>query len=335
MLPLVVGNYSLENALPHIFPGRSQKSFDYFREHKDEYDVVFVGSSLFYRQIIPKEFDFRLRKEGYEVKSFNFGIPGMYFHEANVVIEHLLALKPKRLKWLFIDSGNGENLLGRRNWYTNRAVQYHTPNETWSIIADIMEYDEPFTVRTQAAFEHATQMLMYSFHVGRGPKIVRQFLLDNGIFGKKREARVRNQGFLSADDSHRDGGKRPNRRRLNFLKQQNGFSQLVKEAQEEIKRGLQLKESYQRRFVNQAAKIRQAGIEPIYVVGPIASYRQISLLAAENDLITLFAYNDPAQYLTLYQPNLRFDHVHVNRNGARILTRLVARDFAAFLEDKE
>lgn len=67
--------YSLRS-FPDV-PGIGPK-YGYFREHKDRYDVLFVGSSRFYHQIIPKQFDTRVGENGdARLRSFNFGYDGM------------------------------------------------------------------------------------------------------------------------------------------------------------------------------------------------------------------------------------------------------------------
>ncbi len=326
-------NYLLEKAYPSPLPELIQSKLDHFREHKDEYDVVFIGSSMIQRHIIPSEFDRRMKKQGHEVRSFNFGIPAMRFHEADLVIDRLLSVNSKQLKWLVIEVRASKEAFDKRNWFSERYIHWHTPSVTLSVIADTLGQDQSFAVKAEFVLGHMEHMLIRSFHVGAGRSVVREVPLFHRLFPKEERQRIGKQGFISLDRRLRAGGGRIRRRRARFLKHQESFQQRVEVAREKTKEKPWLKESDKRRRLDQAIRVRKAGIDPIFFVGPVLEARGIARLAAENDLITLFAYNDPERYPNLYDLDHRFDRYHVNSKGARILTRLVARDFAAFVED--
>lgn len=75
----------------------------YFSQHKDNYDIIFLGASTTHFGVIPKLFDKFMAKEGRNVKSFNFGIQGANPSQVDFYLQKILAIKPANLKWIFLD----------------------------------------------------------------------------------------------------------------------------------------------------------------------------------------------------------------------------------------
>jgi len=318
---VVVGSYLLGQTFSNIFPEQIQVKFDHYQEHKDEYDVIFVGSSLTRREIFPAVFDEALRERGHEIRSFNFGIPNMRFHESNVVIRRLLATKPDRLKWIFIDVGFDDRLLDKRNWFTDRVIWWHTPKETWSVLADIFDMDESLLYKARFAFGHIQHSAMECFHIGLGSRIVRESLLSD-------------EALASLDALNRSNRRRRIlQRRYAFQRNRGDYEQRLEEFRQSTNDEPQVGESYKRRFLDQAAQVRQADVEPIYLLPPVMGNRKISQVAVESDQVTLFAYNDPEQFFLLYRFESQLDHVHLNKFASMVFTRMVSKTFLEYLED--
>lgn len=72
----------------------------YYKQHKNDFNTLFLGTSQVYRQIIPSLFD--TLTEG-ETRSFNFGIPGMSSLEMYAFYENLLKkdISPQ-IKYVFM-----------------------------------------------------------------------------------------------------------------------------------------------------------------------------------------------------------------------------------------
>ncbi|WP_448563322.1 hypothetical protein [Trichothermofontia sp.] len=57
------------------------EKLNYFVQHKDTYDAIFIGSSRTHRQTMPSVFDRILQEQGYLIRLFNLGIGGSYLPE--------------------------------------------------------------------------------------------------------------------------------------------------------------------------------------------------------------------------------------------------------------
>lgn len=75
----------------------------YFRQGKDSYDVLFFGSSRVVCGLVPRRFDAEMAALGFSVRSFNFAEYGMRPHEAEAVLDEVLAIAPARLRWAVIE----------------------------------------------------------------------------------------------------------------------------------------------------------------------------------------------------------------------------------------
>ena len=75
-----------------------------FTEKKDDVDIIFIGSSRSYHGIAPKVFDQTLLASGYEWRSFNMAMDGMTTAESFAMVRRLLALHPRKLKFIFFET---------------------------------------------------------------------------------------------------------------------------------------------------------------------------------------------------------------------------------------
>ena len=108
---------------PEIDGGVSQK-FRFFAAHKDEFDTLFIGSSRVYFQISPAIFDRVTRESGMPTHSFNFGIGGMYLPETAYLLEQILKLKPRNLRWVFIEYDELQTKWSPENQTSRRALYW-------------------------------------------------------------------------------------------------------------------------------------------------------------------------------------------------------------------
>lgn len=112
---ICVGIASLINQrLPYTW-GRKylhQKN-EYFRHHHQQYNTLFLGSSLVFRHFVPSVFDSLTTTSTH---SFNMGCPGMFLPETYYYLDHFLADSiAGNLEYLFVEIQdmrklNGDNL---------------------------------------------------------------------------------------------------------------------------------------------------------------------------------------------------------------------------------
>ncbi len=129
----------LEAWLPLPDLGKVSEKAAYFARHKDEFDAVFVGSSRVYRQIAPQLFDEQVTAAtGQPMHSFNLGAPSMFLPESLFVIDRVVAQRPARLRWMFIELDDPRPRLEEHAGLVQREVYWHGWRETALMCIDIL-----------------------------------------------------------------------------------------------------------------------------------------------------------------------------------------------------
>ena len=329
----------LDAALPLPNVGEVSEKLAYFARHKDEFDAVFIGSSRVCRQIAPGAFDARVTAAtGQPMRSFNLGAPSMFLPESLYVIDRVLAQRPARLRWMFIELDDPRPRLEEHAGLVRREVYWHGWRETTLVCAQIV------TVRGIHKGDRvrmlAHQIALFGrrwTHLGRAQEWFADGSLpmdrtsddDNldaalgpaadgyapyrGVLGEKKGGRGADdpdtRSFLAATAALKSGGARTQTPPTVSL----------------LMRWL---------LTQKADTLRSRGIEPVFVIAPVTTDEEtFRRLAKEGAVRPLFAFNDPAAYPELYQVNMRADTMHLNEPGSLLFTRLLAERFADYRAD--
>ncbi|HEY2568154.1 MAG TPA: hypothetical protein VGI25_02415 [Candidatus Udaeobacter sp.] len=315
---------------PEIDGGVSQK-FRFFAAHKDEFDTLFIGSSRIYFQISPAIFDRVTRESGLPTHSFNFGIGGMYLPETSYLLEQILNLKPRNLKWVFIEYDDLQTKWSPANQTSRRALYWAdwkrvslllrkltdagtdslwlpTPAKLRDII---LRQKEEKNTRSLLMF-YVTQLERNYTNVSRAADLPGNFL--------RRDTSERRASYLGAANNGyvvRAGRMSPSQ----AATYERGLAAAMPEAGSRSLSRYSL-EAYQQC----AQEVRNVGATPIFLITP--STTQIDI-AVESDGAPglMMAFNNPQTYPDLYRSDVRRDGQHLTKAGAEEFTRLVAANF--------
>jgi hypothetical protein len=315
---------------PEIDGGVSQK-FRFFSAHKDEFDTLFIGSSRIYFQISPAIFDRVTRESGLATRSFNFGIGGMYLPETAYLLEQILNLKPRNLRWVFIEYDELQTKWSPENQTSRRALYWAdwkrvslllrkltdagadplslpNPGKLHDIV--LRQKDEKNT-HSLLTF-YATQFERNYTNVSRAADVLDYFL--------RRDTNERRASYLgAASDGYvtRLGEMSPSQ----ATTYERGLEAAIPEA------GTRPLSPYTVEAYRQCAQeVRNIGATPIFLITP--STTQIDI-ATESDGAPGFVmmFNNPRTYPNLYRSSVRRDGQHLTKSGAEEFTRIVAANF--------
>jgi hypothetical protein len=315
---------------PEIDGGLSQK-FRFFAAHKDEFDTLFIGSSRIYFQISPSIFDRVTRESGLPTHSFNFGIGGMYLPETAYLLEQILNLKPRNLRWVFIEYDELQTRWSPANETSRRALYWADwkrvslllrklsdagtgplwrPDPTKLRDIVLRRNDEKNT-RSLLTF-YAAQFQRNSTNVARAADIL--------AFVSRRDRDRRDANYLGAAS---DGYvTKPNRMSPSqAAAYERGLAAAMAQA------GTRSLSHYAVEGYRQCAQeVRNIGAAPILLVTP--STTQINIATESTDPPgVLMAFNNPRAYPNLYRSSVRRDGQHLTKSGAEEFTRIVATNF--------
>ncbi len=298
----LVGRFAPFPEVPGIFP-----KWRHFQQHRDRIDVLFLGSSRFYHQIIPAQFDAAVGS----VRSFNFGYDGMWPPESFYLLRQLLARQPARLKWVVIDLMDINTQLDERNNSTLRMAYWHDLAHTRIAFADILASKFHPGQKFDLLAQHGRLCFSQLLNLGSGADLLASRLEEKKP-RKKPYTWETTAGFEAGPDRAMEGRERE------------GFVSTV----ERLKKGIApvpVSPAFRAALSDLIADVRRAGAEPIFVIAPTINGRE-NFTGIPGDA-AVFAFNDPAQYPELFNPEKHYDAWHLNEQGAVDFTAVLAGKF--------
>jgi hypothetical protein len=315
---------------PEIDGGVSQK-FRFFAAHKDEFDTLFIGSSRIYFQISPAIFDRVTRESGLPTHSFNFGIGGMYLPESAYLLEQILKLKPRNLRWVFIEYDEMQTKWSAENQTSRRALYWAdwkrvslllrkltdtgigplwlpSPTKLRDIV--LRQKDEKNT-RSLLTF-YATQVERNYTNVARAPDVLDYLLGRDTNERRASYLGVASDGYVTRPNRMSPSQAAAYERALGAAVAQSSTRALSPYALEAYRQCAQ--------------EVRNIGATPIFLITP--STTQINIDTESTGIPgVVMAFNNPRTYPSLYRTNVRRDAQHLTKSGAEEFTRLVAANF--------
>lgn len=318
----------IHDALPFPQVHLVENKLAQLREHGDEYDTLFLGSSRLHYQVIPAIFDRITAEKGQATQSFNGAVAGMRPPEDAYFLDQILENPPHKLRWVFIELAGIRLNLGEDKKGTIRGQYWHdwdrmkvlfqramylkpkkkrSLKDTWKELQEPMgeffEHLELFakhqTNLGQASF--LTTWLMNGPQPPRGPLNTPQVLGDD-LRGWTRTGRPDEMTPANkADYDHElaERKKKPAEKDLGDPVSQAALEDML-------------------------AKIEKLGATPVLIVPPTTNKRNFYPLPEREAKTLVLDFCDLNQYPELFEDRHRLDTDHVNTPGAEVFTRILA-----------
>ncbi len=300
-----------------VVPAVTSK-LEYFAANRESFSAIFIGSSRICHGISPAIFDKAMRADGYEVRSFNFGVDGMLPPESFALLDEVLQKPSTKLKWIFMELTPINPNIHYHHQGTVRALWWHDWTNTQFAMREAAS-----NIRANSLFpqleqmtEHLSLFSLNYLHLGRG--LDPMPMESTGDFPA-----VENAGFIALAGtqfkSARQREKYPHE--IEELKSFSGDSYRNDTTSIEA-------------FDRTIETIKKHRLTLIFVIAPTA-YRAIDFLPDQSIPHVTFAFNDPQKFPELYQIDWRFDTDHLNEAGATAFTKALASRFRAYLSQDQ
>ena len=302
----------------------------YFLEHKDEFDLIFVGSSATFRNYVPAVVDAGLAEEGLEVKSFNFGIVGFRSFETDFFLKWILAQEPARLKWMVIEPPTFDPPFDYGAIQAAKSeleVHSHTPEETVLIVRSVWLADLTLEQKLLETWRHFKVGMMNALNIGRAPSVVAQLAAaDDGW--EPPAWLVEGAGFQAVED-------RPNfvEPDPNPLGTRADYRAKAESVERKNRAEVDLARYNRLALERQVAVVRAHGVEPIYCISPMLFVMpEVLSLGRKGLLPNLMAFHLPLSFPALFVYEERIDATHYRRVGAERFSAFLAPRLAEILK---
>ena len=303
-----------------------------FQKRGDEFDVIFLGSSRTYRQVIPELFDKLMAEAGHPMKAYNLGIDGMRPPEDTYILEKVLSARTKPVRWVIVESNPLRLVMRQEDRGTLRATYWHDVKRTVVLLNRAFFSDtkkrnwrDRLSViwRAWPDFgDHAEYFLHNVVSLGRG-----NTLLENWLFkGKQPEPLARDIG------PRRDGyrsSEHPEHMRGAELA---AYEQLVADMRTKPPRVDYGDRVSQRELQEKQRIIEKAGGKMILLMPPYTATRYFYPKFEGGNEPLNFDFSSLEKYPALYLPENHSDSGHLNRAGSEIYTREIVRSLLEHLD---
>jgi hypothetical protein len=292
------------------------RKIHFLAEHVSEYDTLFIGSSRVRHGVNPAVFDAMMAAAGAPTHSYNFGIDGMLPPESFFVIDQLLAMHPRRLRWVFVELEDVQISVAPGDVGTRRAVYWHDWTRSAIVVRKILELDiaEKAKQKRRRIFRNradlGTDLFLFVENVanfGRGFDLM-------GLMPREEDLP------LSSYEPQGDGYA-PSDKQMNPEEAAQYEKWLADDLATSHPHAV---DAYAESAFRQCARsFRALGATPIFFVMPGSStYEPSGFRNASGE--TVMAFNNASRYPSLYRREGRLDIGHLNSAGADEFTRLLA-----------
>lgn len=312
---------------------RMDVKLDAFERRKDEFSLVFLGSSRTMRGFVPELFDARVAEHGLELRSFNLGVPGARVTEMIYLLERLRELRPAKLRYVFVDPEDFEQIHDTRNVLAQSGIIWHDPATTWLLTRHMLDTGFGGARRNAILFDHWRACAFNALNVGRTARWV------NAALGRRVDPGFVADSLGERGDGHTalfDEQDTLAKRRRRFERGRAEYETLVERYSEQRPPPGPAPAQFAELVERIQTLVRELGATPVFVIQPALSWQwDLIKLAEAGQVELLLRYDDPALHPELFAHEQRFDSRHLNDDGAALFTRRLADDFAPWARARE
>lgn len=297
-------------------PDLNFRKLAWFRDHKDDFNILFFGSSISRQNVDPRAFDEALSRMGFRSRSFTFGMGGADMHQIDWAVRAALDLGPRNVKYILIDLRPFEMSISPQHRLTPPMIRWHDPHQTLSVLRTVDLADAPPYDKLEAREVHRRHFL-YKY-VPVGMVTTPPLESDEEAF----DPALRGYVPYSPDDP------KSTRQHEQFLASIPGYLEGVERKRRQEYDPFEFEHYNLEALRAQIEFIQAHGVTPVYWTAPsIHSYDFANALRKRNVLPHMLSFDDAERFGHLYDSDLRMDHNHLNNAGTRRFMPIFAETF--------
>jgi hypothetical protein len=327
--------------------------YEYFAAHKNNYDTLFLGSSVLYRHLDPATFDAAMQDQTLnqhpdrqlDNHSFNFGVGGMRLFENRFLLRELMELKPENLRWVFIETNLEGLAVESENIRKQRVIYYHDLPSLFMGVNYILGTDRAPSEKIQLLYQYIVPTFYHAVNLGVFSDLVFWQHRWNWDFASQLGSNFNGYIPLDAETEKSFIDRRENFVRRNennpnsnYLKRVENTKAIIQRLESKRDRAQPLPPQKVAMLREMVQMVEAQGAHPIFLIPP-ALYKpkelraQEELMLAQRDGIipVVLDFRDPDQYPELYEIGDRFDGRYLNNQGAQRFSQILAQEFDQML----
>jgi ribosomal protein S15P/S13E len=309
----------------------------HFEAHRNDFDTLFIGTSRIHYQVIPALFDEKAAAAGMPTTSFNAGIAALRPPEDSYFLDRLLAARPGKLRWVFIEINSIRTDIARDHKGTMRAQYWHDWPRLWLMWQRVTALKPTEKRRSPAKVwrelrepladfpQHLDLFAREMSNLGRGDFLTRQLLYKPAPWDPAQGGHLGDDLRGWTETSRGEEMTPENQARF----EQERAARLVKPSVRDTS-----DPASQRALEEMIEKIERLGATPVLIVAPVTAKKVFVPRPERAQRTIVLDFSDPARFPELYENRNRLDTDHLNTAGAKVFTRLVVEHWLAALKDR-
>lgn len=321
---------AIRHADPMPFFSWTRQKAVHLQSKVDDVDTIFVGSSRFNYGIRPELFDARMAELGAPTRSFNASLSGLRQADHDEIVEWILRHRSPALKRVVIELHSWRQSIRGGYWFTDQEIELHTPRSFLPRMQAVWTDGQGLADKVAETGFVLAHTLCNTLCIGQGVRILRERVRTAAGEPLPGVHPVEGRGWM---DCEQNASAPMVKEHDDFVRDRARFDRQLGSKIDDIAPQWLVGPANLGPLLAQDARLRAAGIEPVYVVMPswhadqfgrshVAAYRR-HVRVLELDLVA----DNPA----LFARELWYDASHFNRAGAEAFTPWLAERMAAEL----
>jgi hypothetical protein len=316
----------LSNQLfPFPAPAFVANRLNYLESHSPGFDIAFIGSSATLRGVDPHQFDEAVEHEcRLRVHSINLGVRGADGSFIDTLVAQALRRRPNSLKWTVLEARAWNEDIESLGDSDERAIWLHSASNTYEWILDVSGHTESAGKRFEKIRDHVAHMAAHYLRIGQGPAIIHDLASVKPLIAMPHRGAELMNSLSRTSPTERE-------RRRRLLEDLDGFKQNITRLSSTPRDSKELSTRERDRLKSRLESAQDASLNTMHFLVPNANERARKLRAKSDaltrELPNLVAFDDPENFPALFEVEKRWDRVHLNDQGAKILSIELAKAF--------
>jgi hypothetical protein len=304
----------------------------FLRDKQKGCDYVLIGSSLTHSQLSPGTISAQLAKAGISIRGFNLGIHDMVPAETFFVARRVSDIRPARLRWMVIEVAPFRVAVPRDAGRVSKNVYWHDVRSTVESLRVLAAKVPSWRERAIHSVRHLALACRNYLGTGRGIALLRSRM--QGMDFPETVVGYTRDGFVSYDDFIAMGYDEVRRLVERFSGQREVYeAEAAKFLEKRAAPSWRLCETELQLYADLIRDLRRHGIEPVFVLLPrLVDQSPLLDLARLSEKPAVIDLSDPARFPLFYNSAYHADVMHLNRQGAEMISIALAERLAPLLE---
>lgn len=294
----------------------------YLLENGGDFDAVFIGASTTKWQVSPLDVESHLGPS-HAFRLYNLGEDGVMLPESIVVFERVLQEKPETLRYIFMELMVGYPERWQGFLHTSRFNYWHNAAITGMQGRLILRSDYQFSAKVRLVAQEIMGYVERELNIGMGTDMIHRWLNRGAYASMAHVVGSDGHGYvaLMPGTGWEDGRER-------LLEDPTKLTQISDSIVRQIgQNGNLLNSVYGDRLHLMLAMAAKANVKLIFVMPP----RYFNTLVYSIPGKYRIELTDPRAYPELYTLENSWDELHLNAQGSKLYSALLAHKIDALL----